>query len=270
MAHVVTATSALQLVGLSALPARRVKLTSTGRHGVVCYCGDSSASLRRAGGGGARGGRTRTGQPEQAVSSSSSSVCEGGELSWRRQAGRGTRGRRAVEAKASVNEGGEEGGAVDVLLQESGGEEVVFFDGGPHYGDLALNLVLGLTLVWLPLTVAAIARRLVLKYRLTDRRVSVVSGLTGGEQRDFSYASVVDVVSVPRFIGEWGDIVLTLDDKTKIEMKSVPRFREVANYCKQRSAEEREAKKAKAEKKSSSAGTMGGPALGEKPRGFSS
>ncbi|KAG8097023.1 hypothetical protein GUJ93_ZPchr0013g36798 [Zizania palustris] len=119
-----------------------------------------------------------------------------------------------------------------------GGAETVFFDGGAHYGDLAANLILGLTLLWLPLTLAAVSRAFILRYRFTSRRVTVISGLSGADRTDFPYSSVTSVVVVPRFIGEWGDIVITLKDGTKVDLRSVPRFREVADYCRTMAAAE--------------------------------
>jgi len=118
------------------------------------------------------------------------------------------------------------------------GAETVFFDGGAHYGDLAANLLLGLTLLWLPLTLAAVSRAFILRYRFTSRRVTVVSGLSGADRTDFPYSSVTSVVVVPRFIGEWGDIIITLRDGTKVDLRSVPRFREVADYCRSMAAAE--------------------------------
>lgn len=114
----------------------------------------------------------------------------------------------------------------------------MFFDGGAHYGDLAANLLLGLTLLWLPLTLAAVSRAFILRYRFTSRRVTVVSGLSGADRTDFPYSSVTSVVVVPRFIGEWGDIIITLRDGTKVDLRSVPRFREVADYCRSMAAAE--------------------------------
>jgi hypothetical protein len=118
------------------------------------------------------------------------------------------------------------------------GAETVFFDGGAHYGDLAANLLLGLTLLWLPLTLAAVSRAFILRYRFTSRRVTVVSGLSGADRTDFPYSSVTSVVVVPRFVGEWGDIIITLRDGTKVDLRSVPRFREVADYCRSMAAAE--------------------------------
>ncbi|XP_004490016.1 uncharacterized protein [Cicer arietinum] len=114
--------------------------------------------------------------------------------------------------------------------QKPKSEETVFFDGGAHYGDLITNLLLGFTLVWLPLTLAAVSRALYLRYRFTNLRVTVISGLTGEDRSDFSYNVIKDVQVVPRFIGEWGDIVITLKDGTKVDLRSVPKFREIAKY----------------------------------------
>ncbi|XP_031485193.1 pectinesterase inhibitor 10 [Nymphaea colorata] len=113
----------------------------------------------------------------------------------------------------------------------SGGKETVFFDGGAHYGDLLANILLGFTLLWMPLTIAAVFRAFFLRYRFTNLRVTVISGLTGGDRSDFPYKAIRDVQVVPRFIGEWGDVVITLKDGTKVDLRSVPKFREIADYC---------------------------------------
>lgn len=110
-------------------------------------------------------------------------------------------------------------------------KEEVFFDGGPHYGDLVTNVLFGFTLVWLPLTFASVFRALFLRYRFTNLRVTIISGLTGEDRKDFSYEVIKDVQYIPRFIGEWGDMVITLKDGTKVEMKCIPKFREISKYC---------------------------------------
>ncbi|XP_074298302.1 uncharacterized protein LOC141629155 [Silene latifolia] len=110
-------------------------------------------------------------------------------------------------------------------------KEIIFFDAGAHYGDLVANLLLGFTLLWLPLTLAAVSRAFFLRYRFTNLRVTVISGFTGQDRSDFSYKVIKDVQVVPRFIGEWGDIVITLKDGTVVDMRSVPNFREIAKYC---------------------------------------
>ncbi|CAI5529980.1 unnamed protein product [Closterium sp. Naga37s-1] len=126
--------------------------------------------------------------------------------------------------------------------------EEVFFDSGPHIGDLALNLVLGFTGVWLPLTLASAFRVLTLRYRFTNRRFTVLSEIDEKERLEYPYSLVSEVRSVPRFIGEWGDISIILKDKSVIDLRSVPKFREVAKYCEERAtaAAAREAKSAAA------------------------
>lgn len=112
--------------------------------------------------------------------------------------------------------------------------EETFYEGGPHIGDLIINLIVGLTLVGIPLAVGAIVRRLWLRYRITDRRISITSGWMGRERSDVIYPDIAKVVTVPRGLGTWGDMVITLKNGTRLEMRSVPRFREVYNFINQK------------------------------------
>ena len=43
------------------------------------------------------------------------------------------------------------------------------------------------------------------------------------EQLDAAYEEVSQVVSIGRGVGAWGDMVITLRDGSKIEMRSLPR-----------------------------------------------
>lgn len=52
-------------------------------------------------------------------------------------------------------------------------DETLYWEGPPHRGDLAINIALGTTLLWLPLTFAALGRGIFVNYRFTDRRLSV-------------------------------------------------------------------------------------------------
>ena len=55
------------------------------------------------------------------------------------------------------------------------GPETVIFESAPHRGDLAINIALGATLLWLPLTFAALGRGAFVKYRFSDKRISVIT-----------------------------------------------------------------------------------------------
>ena len=108
--------------------------------------------------------------------------------------------------------------------------EEVYYEGGPHVGDLIINLLVGLTLIGLPLAVGAVVRALWLRYRITNRRISVTGGWMGRDRTDIIYAEVVKIVKVPRGLGFWGDMVLTLRDGSRLELRAVPKFREIYDY----------------------------------------
>ncbi|MEM1367078.1 MAG: PH domain-containing protein [Cyanobacteria bacterium P01_H01_bin.15] len=116
-------------------------------------------------------------------------------------------------------------------------KEETFFEGGPHIGDLITNILLGFTVICIPLTIAAIVRALWLRFRITDRRISVEGGWRGRDRTDIIYSEVVKIVKVPRGIGAWGDIVITLRDRSRLEMRSVPNFREVYTYIANQAAD---------------------------------
>jgi hypothetical protein len=115
--------------------------------------------------------------------------------------------------------------------------EDVFYEGGPHVGDLIFNILLAFTVICLPLTVGAIVRAIWLRFRITDRRISITGGWQGKDRTDIIYSEIVKVVKVPRGLGFWGDIVVTLKDKSRLEMRAVPRFREISDYITERAAD---------------------------------
>jgi hypothetical protein len=116
-------------------------------------------------------------------------------------------------------------------------QEEVFYEGGPHPGDLIFNILLGFTVLGLPLTIGAIIRALWLRYRITNRRISVVGGWRGQTRTEVIYSEIAEVSKVPRGLGFWGDMCLLLKDGSRLEMRSMPRFREVASYIQERMAE---------------------------------
>ena len=115
-------------------------------------------------------------------------------------------------------------------------QEDVHYDGGPAKGDLIFNLLLGFTLIGLPFTIGAIVRAVWLRFRITSRRISVTGGWMGKEKTQVVYSQVKEVRSVSRGFGAWGDMVLVLNDGARLEMRSVPRFRETEAYILERMA----------------------------------
>jgi len=124
--------------------------------------------------------------------------------------------------------------------------ETVFFEGPPSRGDLATNVALGVSILWLPLTIAAVGRALWVKYKFTDKRISITStSPLNSEQTDVSYKRVVNCVAIGRGIGLWGDMVVTLDDGSKLEFRALDKFQEIRDYILERAAEAKEAETAR-------------------------
>ena len=109
-------------------------------------------------------------------------------------------------------------------------QEDTFYEGGPAKGDLIFNLLLGLTLIGIPFAVGAIVRALWLRFKITSRRISVSGGWMGRDRSQVVFSQLREVRCVPRGFGAWGDMVLVLSDGSRLEMRSVPNFREVETY----------------------------------------
>ncbi|EAW33841.1 hypothetical protein L8106_29255 [Lyngbya sp. PCC 8106] len=110
------------------------------------------------------------------------------------------------------------------------------YEGGPHVGDLMINLLVGLTIIGLPLAVGSVVRALWLRYRITNRRVSVTGGWMGRDRTDIVYSEIVKIAKVPRGLGLWGDMVLTLRNGSRLELRALPRFREIYEFIEEKIA----------------------------------
>ena len=115
-------------------------------------------------------------------------------------------------------------------------QENVHYDGGPARGDLIFNLLLGVTLIGLPFAIGAIVRAVWLRFRITSRRISVTGGWMGKEKTQVVYSQIKEIRSVSRGFGAWGDMVLVLSDGARLEMRSVPNFRQTEEYILERIA----------------------------------
>lgn len=122
------------------------------------------------------------------------------------------------------------GSAASRKMYDYEGEEVIF-ETTPHLGDLAVNMALGITVLWLPLSIASLGRYAFVRYKFTDRRISCMTNTPfQNEQLDAAYQEVKDVVTIGRGVGLWGDMLVTLRNGDKIEMRALPRFLEMKEY----------------------------------------
>ena len=108
--------------------------------------------------------------------------------------------------------------------------EETFYEGGPAKGDLIINLFAGITILGLPFTFAAIVRALWLRYKITNKRITINGGWFAKNKTQVSFSNIEEIRSVPRGFGSYGDMVLILNDGSKVEMKSLPLFREKQKF----------------------------------------
>ncbi len=108
--------------------------------------------------------------------------------------------------------------------------EDIFYEGGPASGDLIINLMAGITLIGLPFTFGALVRALWVRYKITTRRISVTGGWLGKDKTQVVYSEIAEIRSIPRGLGSYGDMVLVLKDGARLEMRSMPNFRETESY----------------------------------------
>jgi nitrogen fixation protein len=113
-------------------------------------------------------------------------------------------------------------------------EEEVFYEGAPHIGELIFSLFLSIFVITLPITIPAIVRAIWVRYRITDRRITVTGGWFGRERVDVVYSEIKKIVTVPRGLGGWGDMVLTLTDGSRLELRSIPNFRDAFVFIESR------------------------------------
>ena len=108
--------------------------------------------------------------------------------------------------------------------------EDIFYEGGPAIGDLIINLIAGITLIGLPFTFGALVRALWVRYKITTRRISVTGGWLGRDKTQIIYSQISEIRAIPRGLGSYGDMVLVLKDGARLEMRSIPNFRDIETY----------------------------------------
>jgi len=65
-----------------------------------------------------------------------------------------------------------------------------------------------------------------LRFTITNKRITIIGGWFGRNKTQVSLNNIKEIRSVPRGFGSYGDMVLILNDGSKVEIKSLPSFRE--------------------------------------------
>jgi Bacterial PH domain len=101
--------------------------------------------------------------------------------------------------------------------------EEVFYEGPPAITETIVPTISILTVVGIIPAAAAWARQAWVRYRITNRRIRVTSGIGGNEMAEIVYPDIVELRTVRRLFGD-GDMVAFLRDGAKFEMRNIPDF----------------------------------------------
>lgn len=107
--------------------------------------------------------------------------------------------------------------------------EEVFYEGPPAITETLIPTVSILTVIGIIPAAASWARQLWVKYKITDRRIRVNSGVNGKDMAEIVYPDVIELRTVKRLLGD-GDMVLFLRDGAKFEMRNIPNFDETLEF----------------------------------------
>jgi len=107
--------------------------------------------------------------------------------------------------------------------------EETFYEGPPAITETIAPTISILTVVGIVPAAAAWARQAWVRYRITNRRIRVTSGIGGKDMAEIVYPDVVELRTVKRLFGD-GDMVFFLRDGAKFEMRNVPNFEETIEF----------------------------------------
>mmetsp|Transcript_26159 Transcript_26159/g.26395 ORF Transcript_26159/g.26395 Transcript_26159/m.26395 type:complete len:217 (-) Transcript_26159:54-704(-) len=108
--------------------------------------------------------------------------------------------------------------------------EVVFFEGPPSTSELIFPALSIITVIGVVPFASALSRQAWVRYKFTSRRISIQSGIGGKEQTEIIYQDIEEIRYAFRSFGAAGDMVLFLKDGAKVEMRFVPKFKEIYSY----------------------------------------
>jgi len=102
--------------------------------------------------------------------------------------------------------------------------EQTFWEGPPSITETLIPGLSLFTVVGVIPFSASLARQAWTKYKFTSRRVEVASGFQGKDLVQVLWREIVDIKWLRRYGGAAGDLVFSLQDGSKLEVRSVPDF----------------------------------------------
>ena len=102
--------------------------------------------------------------------------------------------------------------------------EQTFWEGPPSMTETLIPGLSLFTVVGIIPFSASIARQAWTKYKMTNRRIEVATGFQGKDVVQVLWREIEDVKWLRRYGGAAGDLVFSLMDGSKLEVRSVPDF----------------------------------------------
>ena len=101
--------------------------------------------------------------------------------------------------------------------------EETYYEGPPAITETIVPTISILTVIGIIPAAASWARQAWVRYEITNRRIRVTSGIGGKEMSEIVYPDIVELRTARRLFGD-GDLVATLRDGAKFEMRNIPDF----------------------------------------------
>lgn len=102
--------------------------------------------------------------------------------------------------------------------------EQTFWEGAPSITETLIPGLSLFTVVGIIPFSASLARQAWTKYKFTNRRIEVASGFQGKDLVQVLWREIEDVKWLRRYGGAAGDVVFSLQDGSKLEVRSIPEF----------------------------------------------
>lgn len=139
-------------------------------------------------------------------------------------------GRGAAKAKRGKRKGGPV--AKKVGKDKSSvtlAPEEIHYEGPPAITETIIPTVSILTVLGIVPAIASWSRQAWVRYKITTRRIRVVSGIGGKDMAEIVYPDIKEIRTVKRLFGD-GDMVCFLRDGAKFEMRNIPNFDETMKF----------------------------------------
>jgi len=108
--------------------------------------------------------------------------------------------------------------------------EMTFFEGPPSSTEVLFPFLSCFLVIGVIPFISAVNRQFRVKYKITDRRVSVNTGWDGKDVTEFSYQEIYEMKYGLRFFGYCGDMRISLRDGAKVELFGLLNFEDNYNF----------------------------------------